>query len=95
MSDRFSPGQGVDFGDVLLAALGYLGLYPGSLAVAALDAVRFGPPIPIRQAIQVVGFSVFALGNGFAFWAVLPNPSFSTFVRIQEDRDHSLVPSGA
>jgi protein-S-isoprenylcysteine O-methyltransferase Ste14 len=34
------------------------------------------------------------LGYGFAYWAVYSNPFFATFVRIQEDRDHSVVSSG-
>jgi protein-S-isoprenylcysteine O-methyltransferase Ste14 len=38
---------------------------------------------------------IFAFGYGFAFWAVLSNPFFATFVRIQDDRDHSVVSSGA
>jgi hypothetical protein len=51
--ERAAPGPGVDRGDTVLAALGYLGLYPGSFVVAGLDAVRFGPALPIPQAIQV------------------------------------------
>ncbi|UCC77598.1 MAG: hypothetical protein JSW37_04345, partial [Anaerolineales bacterium] len=50
--ERAAPGPGVDRGDVVLATLGYLGLYPGTLVAAGLDAVRFGPAIPIPQSIQ-------------------------------------------
>jgi protein-S-isoprenylcysteine O-methyltransferase Ste14 len=75
--------------------LGYLGLYPVTFAVAGLDAVRFGPAIPIPQSIQVTALLVFAFGYSFAFWAVLSNPFFATFVRIQDDRGHSVVSSGA
>ncbi len=93
--ERAAPGPGVDRGDVVLASLGYLGLYPGTLVVAGLDAVRFGPAIPISQFIQVMALLVFVLGYGFAFWAVLSNPYFATFVRIQDDRAHSVVSTGA
>jgi hypothetical protein len=89
--ERAAPGPGVDRGDVVLATLGYLGLYPGTLVAAGLDAVRFGPAIPIPQSIQATALLVFALGYGFAFWAVCSNPFFATFVRIQDDRDHSVV----
>ena len=94
IQERAAPGPGVDRGDVLLATLGYLGLYPGTFVTAGLDAVRFGPAIPIPQSIQVMALLVFALGYGFSFWAVRSNPFFATFVRIQDDRDHSVVSSG-
>lgn len=92
--ERANPGPGVDRFDVVLAALGYLGLYPGAFVVAGLDAVRFGPAILIPRFIQGTALLVFAFGNAFAFWAVRSNPFFSTFVRIQDDRDHSVVSSG-
>ncbi len=95
IQERAAPGPGVDRGDVVLATLGYLGLYPGTFVVAGLDAVRFGPAIPIPQFIQVTALLVFALGYGFAFWAAYSNPFFSTFVRIQYDRDQTVVSSGA
>jgi protein-S-isoprenylcysteine O-methyltransferase Ste14 len=93
--ERAAPGPGVDRGDVVIATLGYLGLYPGTFITAGLDAIRFGPAVPIPQSMQVTAFIVFAFGYGFAFWAVLSNPFFATFVRIQDDRDHSVVSSGA
>jgi len=95
IKERAAPGPGVDRGDVMLASLGYLGLYFGTFAVAGLDAVRFGPAIPIPQSIQVTALLVFALGYGFAFWAVRSNPFFATFVRIQDERAHSVISSGA
>jgi len=92
--ERAAPGPGVDRGDVVLATLGYLGLYPATFVVAGLDAVRFGPAVPIPQSIQVAALLVYVLGYGFAFWAIRSNPFFATFVRIQEDRNHSVVSSG-
>ena len=47
MRERAAPGPGVDRGDMVLATLGYLGLYPGTFVVAGLDAVRFGPALRI------------------------------------------------
>ncbi len=92
--ERAAPGPGVDRVDAVLATLGFLGIYPGTFVAAGLDAVRFGPAIPIPQSAQVTAFLVFALGYCFAFWAVLSNPFFATFVRIQDDRDHYVVSSG-
>ncbi len=92
--ERTAPGPGVDRGDVVLATLGVLALYPATFAVAGLDAVRLGPALPMPQSIQVAALLVCALGYGFAYWAVFSNPFFATFVRIQEDRGHSVVSSG-
>lgn len=93
--ERAAPGPGADRGDMVIATLGYLSLYPATFAVAGLDAVRFGPAIPIPQSIQVMALLVFGFGYVFASWAVFCNPFFATFVRIQDDRDHSVVSSGA
>jgi protein-S-isoprenylcysteine O-methyltransferase Ste14 len=93
--ERAAPGPGVDHLDKVIATLGYLGLYPGTLMVAGLDAIRFGPAVLIPQSIQIIALLIFAFGYGFASWAVLSNPFFATFVRIQNDRGHSVVSSGA
>ena len=72
--ERMAPGPGVDHGDVVLATLGVLALYPGTFVVAGLDAVRFGPSLPMAQFVQVAGLLVYALGYGFAYWAVYSQP---------------------
>jgi protein-S-isoprenylcysteine O-methyltransferase Ste14 len=95
LRERAAPGPDVDRGDRVIATLGYLGLYPGTLLVAGLDAIRFGPAVLIPQSIQMIALLVFAFGYGFASWAALSNPFFTTFVRIQDDRGHSVVSSGA
>jgi protein-S-isoprenylcysteine O-methyltransferase Ste14 len=94
IKERVAPGQGVDPVDKVLAALGYLGLYPGTFIVAGLDAVRFGPAIHIPDPITLLALVVFSVGYVFSSWAVLCNPFFSTFVRIQDDRDHLVISSG-
>lgn len=94
MKERAAPGQGVDRVDKVLATLGYLGLYPGTFLVAGLDAVRLGPAVPIPCTVQLIALLVFAIGYGISSWAVLCNPFFSTFVRIQRDRGHAVVSSG-
>jgi len=92
--ERAAPGPGVDRGDLVIAALGYLALYPGTFVTAGLDAIRLGPTIAIPLFVQVTALIVFAFGYSFATWAVLSNPFFATFVRIQDDRGHSVVSSG-
>ncbi|MCB1746654.1 MAG: isoprenylcysteine carboxylmethyltransferase family protein [Gammaproteobacteria bacterium] len=92
--ERVAPGPGVDRGDVALATLGVLALYPVTFIVAGLDAVRFGPYLPMATYVQIAGLFVYVVGYGFAYWAVFSNPFFATFVRIQEDRGHVVVSTG-
>jgi protein-S-isoprenylcysteine O-methyltransferase Ste14 len=94
IKERVNLKLGRDQVDKILATLGYLGLYPSTLIVAGLDAVRFGPAIRIPEMIDLMSIVVFAIGYGLSTWAVLCNPYFSTFVRIQNDRDHSVISSG-
>ena len=94
IKERTKLGHEVDYREMVFATCGYLCLYPGTFVVAGLDAVRFGPAIPISQSIQITMLFVFALGYGFSFWAVLSNPFFTTNVRIQDDRDHLVITSG-
>jgi protein-S-isoprenylcysteine O-methyltransferase Ste14 len=95
LKERVAPGPGGDQRDKVIAALGYIGLYPGTFIVAGIDAVRLGPAVQIPISIKMAALLVFALGYGFASWTFLSNPFFSTFVRIQEDRDHKVISSGA
>lgn len=92
--ERASPGPGSDRGDMVIATMGYLTLYPGMFVIAGLDAIRLGPTVAIPLFVQVTALVVFAFGYGFATWAALSNPFFATFVRIQDDRGHSVVSSG-
>jgi protein-S-isoprenylcysteine O-methyltransferase Ste14 len=94
IKERVELGKGVDQVDKLLAALGFLGIYPCTFLVAGLDALRFGPATKIPNTISLMALVIFAIGYVFSSWAVLCNPFFSTFVRIQDDRDHSVVSSG-
>jgi protein-S-isoprenylcysteine O-methyltransferase Ste14 len=90
--ERAAPGTDSDRKDALLAGIGFLGLYPGTLIVAGLDAGRTGSSIP--EFGQVLALVTFASGYGFALWAMRVNPFFSTFVRIQGERGHSVIGSG-
>jgi len=92
VSERVSPGGESDRGDALLASLGFLGLYPGTLIVAGLDAGRGGAFFTVP--VQAIALSVFVLGYGFALWAMRVNRFFSTFVRIQAERGHIVVDTG-
>ncbi|HEY60580.1 MAG TPA: isoprenylcysteine carboxylmethyltransferase family protein [Anaerolineae bacterium] len=64
-----------------------------SLIVAGFDE-RFGwsPNLPI--AIQIIALAVIFIGNMIGFWSMVANRFFSSHVRIQSDRSHTVVHSG-
>ncbi len=63
------------------------------LIVAGLD-VRYGWSAAFPQGVQIAGTVVLALGWAFATWAFVANRFFSAVVRIQKDREHSVVTDG-
>lgn len=94
IQERAAPDPAADRIDVLIGGLGYLGLYPATFVIAGLDAIRYGPALAISQSIQVMALLIFVFGYGFATWAMLSNPFFSTIVRIQEERNQLVISSG-
>lgn len=78
--------------DLVLAAL-YTFIGPAILLVSGLDE-RFGWSQPFSPAVAVVAGAVMALGYGGFSWAMASNPFFSTVVRIQAERGHTVVSSG-
>lgn len=65
----------------------------GSLVIAGLD-VRFEWSPEIALAVLVVGTVLLVLGNALFSWAMISNAFFSTLVRIQEDRSHTVATNG-
>jgi len=61
--------------------------------IAGLDE-RFGWSPPLAAAIQVVGLVFLALAQGLFTWAMVSNKFFSTAVRIQTDRNHTVATGG-
>lgn len=94
VSERVQMREGVNTRDFVLASISFLFFYPLTLLVAGLDVGRYGwsPPIPL--AAQVIALVVFTLGNGIGSWAMVRNKYFSTFLRIQKDRDHEVITDG-
>lgn len=61
--------------------------------LAGLD-YRFGWSGELPVATHVIAAVVMALGYVILYWAMLTNRFFATSVRIQTERDHSVVNSG-
>lgn len=68
-------------------------LGPAILVVGGLDA-RFGWPPAIPLGLQVVGGVVMGLAYLLFSWAMSANRFFSTIVRVQKDRGHTVVSGG-
>jgi protein-S-isoprenylcysteine O-methyltransferase Ste14 len=86
-------GEGVKSWERFLVPL--VALY-GPLAVwivAGLDE-RFGWSAPFAPWVQVVALVAVALSYLLGNWAMVANRYFSSVVRIQEDRGHTVVTNG-
>lgn len=94
IAERSNPGEGSKRWDVWLASTGFVFLFPATLLVAGVDAGRLGASPPTPTAVRIAALAIFAAGHGFAFWAMIENRFFATFVRIQRERGHEVVRSG-
>jgi len=61
--------------------------------VAGLDE-RFRWPPQLALTLHLVGLAFIALGQGLFTWGMVSNKFFSTMVRIQMDRDHTVADGG-
>ena len=90
---RFEDTTDVKPWDKVLAPLMAISLSFPLVIVAGLDH-RYGwsPEFPIG--LRILGFIAIALGYLFGVWAMAENRFFSSMVRIQTDRGHSVCDSG-
>ena len=65
----------------------------GILAVAGLER-RFEWSPPVSAPFQWGGMAILIVGWGLASWAMASNRFFSSVVRIQRDRGHTVVTGG-
>jgi protein-S-isoprenylcysteine O-methyltransferase Ste14 len=81
-------------GEDRLLRLFLLPFYLGFLAVAGLDAGRFGWSGQVPLAVQVGGLAAVAVAWGWVFWAVAVNRFFAPAVRLQPEREQRVIASG-
>ncbi len=93
LAERGRPGE-TEGWDKIVAGLWALCLFLVVPLVAGLDA-RFDWSGAINPAWNVTGALVLAAGLAVAAWAMIENAFFSTAVRIQVDRGHTVCRSGA
>jgi protein-S-isoprenylcysteine O-methyltransferase Ste14 len=92
--ERSRMKVGITLRDPILAAISFVFMLPLTMAVAGMDVMRCGWSPSYHLAWQAIALGVCAIGNGISLWAVLSNRYFSTFLRIQTDRDHQVVTHG-
>jgi protein-S-isoprenylcysteine O-methyltransferase Ste14 len=90
--ERGKPKETKDW-DKIVAGLLALAQYLVLPFVAGLD-VRFGWTRELSLAWHMAGAAGFVLGLGIFCWAMITNAYFSTAVRIQSDRGHTVCRSG-
>ena len=92
MAERGQPRENVKDWDKVLTSLIALPIL-ALLIVAGLDE-RFGWSPQLALVIHLIGLAFIALGQGLFSWAMASNIFFSTAVRIQMDRDHTVASGG-
>jgi protein-S-isoprenylcysteine O-methyltransferase Ste14 len=92
IAERGRP-QGTKDWDKVVGGLWALVIYVALPLVAGLD-VRFGWTSDLNVALQVAGAVVLAVALGLSAWAMVANAYFSTAVRVQSDRGHTVCRTG-
>jgi protein-S-isoprenylcysteine O-methyltransferase Ste14 len=92
IAERGRPQETKDWDKVVGGPWG-VAMYLALPLVAGLD-VRFGWAIDLNVAWQVAGAVVLAAGLGVCAWAMIANAYFSTAVRIQSERGHTVCRTG-
>ena len=91
---RSHKEKGVKRWDKVLVIISFLLFSPVTFLIAGLDYGRFQwtPPLPII--VQYVALLFFIYGMGFSTWAMVTNKFFVKFIKIQLERNHSVVTRG-
>ncbi len=93
IAERARIQEGTKKWDLVLATLAASFTPMVTWIVAGLD-VRFGWTTGIPLVAQVAALVVVALGFALVAWAMASNEFFSTMVRIQEERGHTVATGG-
>lgn len=90
---RFTEGEGAKAWDRKLVPIVALLLPTVVLIVCGLD-YRWQASGPVASWLQWIAFVLLIAGYAFSLWALIANRFFSTVVRIQRERGHTVVSSG-
>ena len=92
IAERGRPQETKDW-DKVVGGLWAVAIYFALPLVAGLD-VRLGWTRDLGVAWHVAGVVALAVGLGASAWAMMANAYFSTAVRIQSDRGHTVCSTG-
>ncbi len=92
IAERGQPRENVKSWDKIVSLLLILPTL-GVFVVAGLDEnFDWSPQLPV--AVHIIGLACIVLGQGLFAWAMASNIYFSTAVRIQLDRGHTVASGG-
>src|SRR5215211_1678692 len=91
MRERLRPGPGSRDRGYRLALTAIILAH---LVVAGLDAGRFRWSPVLPDAVHAAALACYALGFSLSLWAIAANRFFSSVVRVQTDRGHTVVRDG-
>jgi protein-S-isoprenylcysteine O-methyltransferase Ste14 len=92
VEERSQIGEGAKRWDKVIGLITGLGGF-AILAIAGLDE-RFSWAGALPLGIQIIGFVLLGLSYPLFTWAMVSNKFFSTIVRIQKDRGHTVQTGG-
>jgi protein-S-isoprenylcysteine O-methyltransferase Ste14 len=93
IKERLNPGKGIKNWDKLLLGISAT-VYLIMLIVSGLDSGRFHWSPGLHWSLYVLGIVLTLSGNSFFLIAKRQNKFFSTVVRIQTERGHTVCDSG-
>jgi len=93
INERFNPGPGTKWWDLLFMILS-LPTYISILIVAGMDSGRYHWSPYFPNSIYILGIGLIVLGQTIFHIAKKQNHFFSSVVRIQTERDHTVCNTG-
>lgn len=91
--ERVRPGPGTKWWDKLFFVF-YIPAYLAIIIVAGLDGGRYEWTRRMNIIVYVLSCVVYVAGYSIMFWAMWVNRFFSSTVRIQTERGHTVVQDG-
>jgi protein-S-isoprenylcysteine O-methyltransferase Ste14 len=93
INERFKPGKGAKKWDKIYLLLSSV-LFFIMIGFSSLDSGRFNLSPKLSLIVYISASIIFIIGNLIFAWARRTNNFFSTVVRIQTDRGHSVCKEG-
>lgn len=93
IQERLRPGAGWKLWDKVFIVVLVL-LLGATLTIGTLDTGRFKWPPLLPVLVNVLSFAGYIIGQALFIWAKYTNRFFSSVVRIQKDRGHTVCQEG-